>query len=241
MKTQKTLIILLITGVLFSCSDGNNCKMGGGGLVTEFFSIEPFEKVNFQVKGNIILKQGASQSVIVKGHRNVVDALKQKVKNGTWDIDFNNECFRKYDLEIEIVLPKLTMASISGYGEIDIHDFSNQESLDLNISGKGTINLNTFNGITTLKNTISGDGVINSHKPLTVLHNNLNISGKGSYNGYPIIAENYHLNISGLGVCYIYANSKLDMNISGNGKIHYKGSPIITKKISGLGEIINEN
>ena len=47
------------------------------------------------------------------------------------------------------------------------------------------------------------------------------------------------LDISGLGYCEVSVEETMDVNISGAGKVYYKGNPEVFRNISGLGSIIN--
>lgn len=235
---------LLLAGLTFtSCDKDNNCKSGSGGIVTKTLTIPSFTSIDFQAAGEVIITHGSVQEVVVTGDDNVVNDIKSKVNNGRWEIDFDNHCYKNYELTVNITVPKLNSASLSGSGSITFHDFDNQQgNLSLNISGSGSIFLSAFEGAENLNASISGSGDIKTSAAIPTLNTlDINISGSGNYEGFSLITNSCDANISGSGYCQVNVNDELDVKISGSGSVLYKGHPTITKSISGSGAVIDAN
>ena len=188
-----------------------------------------------------LLVHKSVQKIVLTGDRNVVEAISTKVNSGMWHIKFKERCYKNYQLNVEVHIPSLTNATVSGSGDINIMDFIDQEALDLRISGSGDIYLNKFQVTNSINTVISGSGSVYAKDSLQFPTGSISIPGSGFYDTYKWKVEDYSVNISGSGNCYLTADSTLNVDISGSGVVHYKGHPQITKHITGSGTIIDEN
>ncbi len=104
---------------------------------------------------------------------------------------------------------------MSGSGDVEV---ASLESEDLDVSMSGSANLEVDAGST---NSIS------IHK-----------SGSGDVKAYGLKTDVCAVNMSGSGTVAISAEKSIEGNISGSGKINYRGAAVINKfKSSGSGEI----
>jgi len=229
--------------LFFSCDILEDCIDGKGNITTKTLALSSFEGIDFAIAGDVIISQGNVQSVLATGHPNIINDLKKKIVSGdVWVIEFDEDCYDKYELTLHITVPSISDISLSGSGTIQISNFFDQNNLSLDISGSGDIDLNTFSGTEKLTVDISGSGAITGNNELVDLsHLDINISGSGKYNGFPIITDDCSIRISGSGNCYVNVIDNLDINISGSGNIYYKGNPTININNSGSGSIINSN
>jgi hypothetical protein len=229
--------------VCFSCDLSEDCIDGKGSITTRTLSLSNFEGIDFAIAGDVIFSQGNDQQVVATGHPNIINDLKKKIVSGNiWVIEFEEECYDKYELTIHITVPNIDDISLSGSGTIIVNDFIDQNNLSLDISGSGDIDINSFNGSEKLTVNISGSGSVSGHEEFLDLNIlNINFSGSGNYYGYPIKTNDCDIKISGSGNCYVNVSDNLDINISGSGSIYYKGNPTININNSGSGSIINAN
>lgn len=65
----------------------------------------------------------------------------------------------------------------------------------------------------------------------------IKVSGDGDVNVVDMLSKTCNIKISGLSECKVNVQNTLNINISGNGKIYYKGNPQIIQNVSGLGSI----
>jgi hypothetical protein len=65
----------------------------------------------------------------------------------------------------------------------------------------------------------------------------VNIKGNGSFNGYPIAAQNVEIKIEGKGSCEVTALRRLEVDIIGNANVYCMGMPKIHKRITGKGDV----
>ena len=243
MTNIKLIFLPIIAIILFSCDLFEDCIDGKGNITTKTLALSSFEGIDFGIAGDVILLQGNVQSVLATGHPNIISNLKKKIVSGNiWVIEFEEDCYDKYELTLHITVPNISDISLSGSGTIILNDFIDQNNLSLDISGSGDIDINTFSGTEKLTVDISGSGKITGNTELLDLSKLfINISGSGDYNGFPVKTDDCNINISGSGNCYVNVTNNLDINISGSGNIYYKGNPTININNSGSGNIINSN
>jgi hypothetical protein len=222
-------------------------------VTTETILLDNFSGIDLSISANVTLHQGPVQEVKVTAASNIIENLQRDVKNGVWDIKFE-DCVRKTGkMEIDITLPSLKSARISGSGDIEGSDlFEGENSLELDITGSGDISLNV-NAVnvsadiagsgditlatqaTAVKSNISGSGKLNFSGNCT--SNDATISGSGNLNAFDLLAETADIRISGSGNANISVSNSLIARISGSGDINYKGTPTVDADISGSGRI----
>lgn len=105
-------------------------------------------------------------------------------------------------------------------------------SLSLNNFGDAKINVD----VKKLEIKILGAGKIEAKG--TALEQTLLIRGAGEFNGSQLAGEKASIGISGAGIAKADVTNNLDVNINGTGNVKYCGKPVITKTISGDGEVI---
>ncbi len=241
------LLLALITSItLNSCDDdinfNKNCISGEGAIVTQVLTLPDFNGIELSIEGNVIVSQGPTQEVTAIGQQNIIENLTTSVTNGLWRITSENDCFKNYDLTLEITIPNVNLINITGSGNITLNDFNNQNTLTVGITGSGNITLNQFEGITNLNTTLTGSGTFNANSDISTLENmTISISGSGKYQGFEISSDNCSVNVSGSGSSELTAIQSLNVVISGSGTVAYKGSPSISQTITGSGILINAN
>ncbi|MCB9284555.1 MAG: DUF2807 domain-containing protein [Lewinellaceae bacterium] len=240
---QISFAILLMSGLFFSsCTKEVFCIHGDGLITTKVLSIPEFTGIALEEAADVVITQGPVQEVKATGHANIIDRLRDKVVGGTWQIDLGKGCFSDYDLTLYITVPNIEDISISGAGTVTVNDFTEQSDLSLDISGAGNLELHQFEGAESLSIHISGLGGITGNGAFPSLKKlDMNISGSGNYDGYPIETEDCRIDISGSGNCKVSVIDHLDVSISGTGKVYYKGNPTINQQISGLGSLVHVN
>lgn len=65
----------------------------------------------------------------------------------------------------------------------------------------------------------------------------ISINGAGELDADDVAVKKAEISINGAGVTYINVTETLDVNISGDGKIYYRGDPEIKKSVHGSGQV----
>ncbi len=240
---MKKVILLSTLIVLFiiSCSD-DETYTGEGPIITEEIIVEDFSGIEAIGSMEVIISEGVEQKVEVTGHANIIDRLETTVSNGIWKIKLEDGSYKNADLIFNIVMPRLNSAIIVGSGEILINDFSSNEDVYIGIIGSGDIQIDENNGCANLVIDIEGSGNITAKGGFDDIENlDLEIIGSGSFDGFPVEADQVIIDIVGSGDCSITAIVGLKVDIDGSATVSYKGDPTIESNISGSGKIINSN
>jgi hypothetical protein len=196
--------------------------------------VSEFTKVSFGISGNLYLKQGNNQSVVLEGDdldeiETDVSGGKLRIRRKDKDWGWNN---RKID--VYITMKDLEGISLSGSGKVIGESKFEVEDIDLSVSGSGDLEMDVF--ARNIDSGISGSGSIElsgvsgSHK--------VSISGSGKLYAEDMEVEEYKIHISGSGACRINVTKEIDASISGSGSVSYKGDPDkVYNNSSGSGKI----
>lgn len=229
------LALLLFTG---SCKNKLKCVEGEGEIATRTIDLQAITGIEIRSAANVVLTQGSEQEIVVHGHNNILDIMTFDIVNGTWIIDFE-ECLKEaQEVEVEVTIPVLRAARISGAGTITAtNHFSNPDDVELTISGSGDIDL----GIDApeINSTISGSGPIRLSGN-TGTHN-FSMPGSGNLFAFNLNTNTTNIDIGGSGDAEVRVDVMLDVKISGSGTVYYKGNPIVVSAITGAGEVIDAN
>jgi hypothetical protein len=148
----------------------------------------PFDSVELEGGGHVTVKYGAAQRVrLIKGSTEFTRiAVEDK---GKLRIEAcRNDCPRHYDLDVEIVTPRIDALAISGGGHIEaVPGFRPPRKLALAIDGGGTIDARALD---TAKATVAVDG--GGHIDLRVeekLTAAISGGGKIKYWGHPNVTQ----------------------------------------------------
>ncbi len=150
-----------------------------------------------------------------------------------------------------VTTPELKYVKNKGVGDINISDFQQTYSPIFFIEYKGDINIKEINGINEIIVQIKNSGNFNALSTISDLDNLIvgingfeSVTSFGSFNGFHISSKTCIASIEGPGGdINITVQDSLDASIGsfGNGNINYKGYPVITTDITGIGGVIDMN
>lgn len=111
----------------------------------ETVSVEPFRNVELRGGGHVVLRRGPEQRMTLLSGSTRFTRLHVR-ENGQLVIDACNEdCPHHYDLEIEIVTPRIAGVAVSGGGKIEsARGFGRQESVAAAVEGGGQIDIRSI-------------------------------------------------------------------------------------------------
>ena len=235
-----TLFILAL--ILAGCnivSFNNDVKMinPSDTIISDNRTVSEFNGIDFRTFGKVVLTQGETESVVIKGSDNVVPVIQTSVRNGVLviqtDEDINITGMNKENvLTFTIVVKDLTSLTISGAAEVDLARLSTSK-LDLTMSGVGNVQLGDLQA-ESMNVTVSGAGSVNLAGEVSKAW--INISGAGPVNAADLKIGTADVTISGIGSASVWVIEKLTGNISGAGNVSYYGDPMVSTTTSGIGE-----
>jgi citrate lyase gamma subunit len=221
--------MVLLNGVFAS-----GRKEGNGDIVLVNRDVSSFNSIELSSKATVNIYQNDIDKVTVEIDSNLEKYVKTNIRNNILEIKEKIGVSlnpNKYTVNVYVKNP--SNIKISGQGNININNVLKTDSIKLEISGSGKIEGKIESN--NLVMDISGSGEINVSGVSTQAE--MRISGSGDINAIDMDVERAVVKMSGSGETRINAKNELIGKISGSGNIFYKGNPKIEVDISGKGKI----
>jgi hypothetical protein len=211
---------------------------GSGVVKTETRKISGVESISLEYPAEVIIRQGKTESVSLKGDDNALPQILTEVRDGVLHIDADEKNWNKRvnpseAVEIIITVKDLNQVLFPSAGTLLVEGLKT-DSLDLVLSGAGEMTLSKLE-VDSLNVTLSGAGDIEADGVADNL--SVRISGMGDFDGGDLRSLTAEVHISGAGSATVWTDKKLDATISGAGSVNYYGNPTIQKQISGAGSV----
>jgi Putative auto-transporter adhesin, head GIN domain len=234
MKAILPLLSLLIVLLATNCQAQWGKIKGEGPVITKTIDLADFHSFGLGISGDVVLTQGSKQEVKIKGQANIIDNIKTKVRNNSWNIEFE-ESVRDYDeLTIYITVPTLEEVSVGGSGNItSTNSFDNLNDIDISIGGSGNVNLD-FNA-KDVDVSIGGSGEISLNGKGDDL--TISIGGSGNVKAFDFQVNTCEISSAGSGDINVHVAESLEVSLVGSGDVTYKGNPRVKSSIVGSGDV----
>ena len=211
---------------------------GSGILKTETRKVSGFDALALDYPAEVIIKQGASESLTIEAEDNLLPQLSTEVRDGTLHIEnnesnYNDRVNPTKIIRITITVKELREVDFSSAGKLTVNGLKGK-SLDIYLSGAGDITLNDLE-LDQLTAGLSGAGKFTASGTATNLK--MTISGLGNLEAADLTVQTADIEISGAGSVTVRVEEHLEVSISGAGSVTYYGSPTVTKSISGAGDV----
>lgn len=238
MKTSlfKTFIgILSITLVLSACEMYED--EGSLQYEEETYSINDFDRIEMGDAFIVHVEQGDYFSVSVRGDRRNIDDLEVRKSGSTLLVYFDEFENRQHETYIEIVMPSLTGATLSGATESILTGFENVDTFTLSLSGASINQTDIDAQQVTL--TLSGASVAT----LTGNGNALRaeVSGASILKGHNFPVQTAYVNASGASTAKVTVEEHLHALATGASTIVYRGNALVESETSGGSSIHKDN
>jgi len=212
--TSFVLFALLMSSCINLDGDFEEVK-GKGPVVIREHDLAAFDHIFSAIGADINMYYGDEPRVVISMQENLFPYLQTNVKESILVLSFGNTMARATEpITIDIYTPSLKKFSLSGAGNI----YSEMAAEEILISGTGRLE---FKG--------QGEKVA------------VNISGAADINLYEMPVDEAQVRVSGSGNIWLQVEDKLDIAISGAATIYYKGQPVISTNITGIGDVVNKN
>lgn len=214
---KRLFAFFVIAFLAASCS--KDVVRGSGDIITVERNTDNFSGLNTSGSAKIYINYAPEISVKVKGYSNLVSEYITEVKNSTLYLHYRNNLNVKNDnIEVYITMPGFNALNMSGSSSIKATgNFEDTDNLSISTSGSAGISIDKMNSNSY---TIQSSG-------------NSNIATLG------VKTKTAKVEISGNGETSLSVTDKLEVHISGNGKVSYKGDPTeVVTNISGNGKLV---
>jgi len=196
-----------------------------------------FNYVSMGVHGNLTIKQGDKNEVILEGDEETLEETETYVKDGRLRIKSESNSWwssSRSKIKIYITIKDFTGISLSGSGNAVSKGLIKGEDISLSVSGSGDIELELQANDVDCQ--ISGSGSI--HLNGDGRNGSLSVSGSGRLDAADFEIETIKIRISGSGGAYVNVSKEIDSRISGSGTVRYTGNPDkISNHSSGSGRL----
>ncbi len=236
MKSSRLIFAALTLLVLASFNVTAQKLVGSGPVVSETVEMRDITNIGLGISANVYLTQGSSQSITLKGQKNIIDALEKSADGDSWEIEFpdGTRVNMSKKLEIHITLKTIESINIGGSGSVYGEEkFTNLDDVKMNIGGSGSITLDLE--AEDVKCNIGGSGSIKLAGAADSFK--ANIGGSGSIKAIELQVRDAKVNAAGSGSVMIDVTDNLAATIVGSGGIKYKGNPKVNSSIMGSGRI----
>ena len=229
---------LLLTGCVSILDFTHNGKTirASNTVMSETREASGFTAIDMRAAGRVVISQGESESLAVRGSDNVVPLVKTSVQDGVLVIEMEETIIvtdmdESNALTFTIGVKDLSALTVSGAGDVEA-DGLKAPRLDLTIGGAGRINLNHLS-VESLLLTIGGAGDVTlSGKADTAV---IVISGAGNVQAPDLKIQTADVRVPGLGNATVWVTEILTGSITGAGSIEYYGNPVTDLTNTGLG------
>ena len=232
MKQIKT--ILLLGAVMLSAQLSAQYLTGSGSIVTQSIDLPSIDGIGLGIAATVYVQPGSQQKVEIKAQQNIIDNIKQKVRGGTWSIEFKQKTKGHKDIKIYVTLPKLEQLSIGGSGSIiGKGRFQVDHDLSLSIGGSGNIEVEATAKKINCSIGGSGKAVLGGEaKKLAI-----SIGGSGDVEAYDLRVSHCAVSSAGSGDVEVNVSDELEVSMVGSGDVKYKGSPKVHSSVIGSGDV----
>jgi hypothetical protein len=240
MNKSSAILALLLAVFTSTCSTVLNINevRGSGKIVSENRSIQGVQGVSLEMSGQLTVKLGDQESLVVTGDDNLMQYIETNVNGGTLTIHQpNNTNLRPSEtLRYELTVKSLNSLATSSSGSISAPTLqANQMHLD--VSSSGGIQLAGIQANTLLVN-ISSSGDVKIDQGQTQ-DQTITISSSGNYEAGSVQSQSANINISSSGSATVWVTENLNSNISSSGNVNFYGNPNVSQQASSNGKLVS--
>lgn len=208
---------------------------GSGQLIERVYDVKKYDRINFSSGGVAQIVQGEQEGVRVTVDENLADYLVVEARGGELRLQARPgySLAPSQPLRFTVFVRNLSRVDASGSSEFRI-DGLRARRLELSSSNLATFAIQGLQA-QDLRVSLNGSGQAEVSGAAERLR--LEIKGAGNFQAGDLKSSRVQLQITGAGLAVVWASERLEIGIKGAGNVSYYGSPRVTQKISGLGQI----
>jgi predicted small secreted protein len=240
MLKKFVLVSMLVLVALTASGCTINVVRGSGKVISNSRSVSGFDSLLFAGIGELIITQGATESLKIDAEDNIMPKIITRVEKGQLYIGFEREnwqdqVFPTKSIVFNLTVKNLKSVELSGVGSVNTSAFKAND-LAIKVGGAGGVKMKGLD-IGTITTTLSGAGNVELFGKAGRVE--VSLSGVGNFSCGDLQVSTAKVTVSGAGGATVWAVENLEINITGAGSVGYYGKPRLIKNITGLG-VINE-
>ncbi|MCL2216523.1 MAG: DUF2807 domain-containing protein [Defluviitaleaceae bacterium] len=229
------LLIFVMAVTLVGCSAQS--IRGIGSMVSQSFQVGDFTTININVPFIVIWQEQEQTSVTVEIQENLLEHLQISAQGNTLLVESGRpfEASSPNTPRMYITSPQIVGLSSTVAIATEKWDIVNSETFVMNLSGGAVVNIPL--DVNYLEINIDEGGAY------LTLNGNANTTdifvtnGGISVSALALQTKDTRIDLTGGGVIDIAVANTLDITINGAGIIQYRGNPIITRNVIGVGSV----
>lgn len=232
-------LVLIFVVLLSGCTQDSaniiretrdECVTGSGKVIKEPREVDSFTAVKMMgPQANLYVTQDGTNTVRVEAQQNVLDIIETSVTDGVLTISSEtcvNTGFLGSSINIYVTMDDVDSLELYGSGRVIGDTEITSDELSLGLFGSGKLELDV--NVTNLTTTLPGSGTFNLKG--TATRHDISLIGSGKVNAYSLFTDETEILISGSGSAYVYVSEELRPEITGSGRIHYRGTPNVINR-----------
>lgn len=263
MKKIKSLICIMLLMVIITCSGCVRVFVDDNDFIDAIESQGPLKKVEYQVGDysgvevaiavwdsrynknldqslfpELIYSSQKSDTVTIEMPEDMEQYISVTVKDGILVIkaDKQFKITKDQHPKIYISTPKLEKLVVRESLQIQTADIITADSLMVDVEGTCVMRLSL--SVKELQMNIGGAGEL--YLDGTAQKALYSLDGAATAEAADLETWDTEIRISGAGSMSVYAQKSLDVNIAGTASVTYRGEPVVTQTVSGLGSVEKE-
>lgn len=236
---KRLLVAVAILGAfVLVASCGMNVLRGEGKKIEKSVTVDGFDQIDIGISSDINITVGDSYSVSLRGYENIINHISVGTSRNTLYVDYDLDdtwTVNDGDLQVDISVPKLRGLTLSGAPDANISGKIMGDRFKLDVSGASNIRIEDID-VNKFVADLSGASELEVKSGIVEVAD-FEISGAGNIEAFGMEAKSASTSISGAGSSELNVVERLDAVISGAGSVEYKGDPVVTKHVSGVGSV----
>ncbi|HJU86636.1 MAG TPA: head GIN domain-containing protein [Gemmatimonadota bacterium] len=214
--------------------DWDGSSVAGSGVRTSVSrTVSAFDRVDVGGEYDVVIRVGASPSVVLEGDDNLLPLIRTEVRGGTLHIDSEDDLRSREPIRIAIGVAALNGIHSGGSSDVAVRDVRS-EAFDASVAGSSELTANGEFG--DLSASISGSGEIRMNGTADAIDGD--VSGSGELDLLQVRgARSATIDVSGSGDASLQVSDRLDASVSGSGDVRYRGQPRVEADVSGSGSV----
>lgn len=202
--------------------------------VRESRPIAGVERVVLRGVGDLIVKQGERESLVIEAEPRILPKLRSRVAGGTLTLDIEGSVSTRQALRYHLTVRRLSAIRSDGSGDVRLAGLR-AEALSLALQGSGSLHAAGL-ALNEVELTIAGSGDVTLSGEASAQR--IAIEGSGSCDAASLQTRRSSVRIAGSGDASVRARETLEVDISGSGDLTYYGNPRVTRRIEGSGSVV---
>ena len=212
-------------------------------VVTKKFKVANFKSIELGSAFEVHVHKGNTYAVSITGREKDIEDVEVNTSAGKleigyeegWNWSWNNSRSR---VIVNITLPRLESGEFTGACKVDLQGFSNEEEMRLLFSGAAK---GTAEGLRADKLKIELSGASDCRITGQADYLKVEASGASHLKALEFLSRHVDLEASGASSASVHVQKSLKVDASGASHVKYKGSPIISKDVSGAASLHQVN